>query len=30
MNLENIAISPPDYDKFLDFVPNVINLNTFR
>ena len=30
MNFENIAISPPDYYKFLNFVPNVINLYTFR
>ena len=30
MNFENIVISPPDPYKFLNFVPNVINLYTFR
>ena len=30
MNFENIVISHPDIDKFLNFVPNVINLYTFR
>ena len=30
MNFENIAISPPDYFKFLNYVPNVINLNIFK
>ena len=29
MNFENIVISPDIY-KFLNFVPNVINLYTFR
>ena len=26
MNFENIAISSPDNDRFLNFVPSVINL----
>ena len=33
MNFENFAISPPvspDYYKFLNFVPSVIDLFTFR
>ena len=29
MNVENIVISPPDIYKFLNFVPNVINLYIF-
>ena len=29
MNVTNIAFSP-DYYKFLNFVPNVIDLDTFR
>ena len=30
MNFENIVISPPDNYIFLNFVPSVINLYTFR
>ena len=30
MNFENIVISNPDTYKFLNFVPNVINLYIFR
>ena len=32
MNFDNMAISSPDYYyyKFFNFVPNVINLYTFR
>ena len=30
MNFENIVISPPDDYRFLNFVPIVINLYTFR
>ena len=30
MNFENIVIYPPDNYKFLNFVPSVINLYTFR
>ena len=29
MNFENIIISPPDDYRFLNFVPNVIDLYTF-
>ena len=29
MNFENIVIFPPDENRFLNFVPNVINLYTF-
>ena len=30
MNFENIVISPPNNYRFLNFVPSVINLYTFR
>ena len=30
MNFENIVISPADNYRFLNFVPNVINLYTLR
>ena len=29
MNFENIVIFPPNDNRFLNFVPNVINLYTF-
>ena len=29
MNFENIVIFPPNDNRFLNFVPNVINLHTF-
>ena len=30
MDFENIVISPPDNDRFLNFIPIVINIYTLR
>ena len=30
MDFENIVISPPDNDRFWNFIPIVINLYTLR